>query len=134
MRISKKHVELAVILIGIADAAYLSLEHLLPGILACSSNGLVNCQLVLSSRYAAILGIPLAFMGLAWTLLMFTIVYTGAERNAAAAYLIMGVGALGVAYSFAAQYSLGYICEYCTALDVVIITVILIHLLRNGKG
>jgi uncharacterized membrane protein len=50
-------------LLGLLDAAYLALERIIGGPIACPVGG--GCETVQSSAYAVILGIPVAFIGVA---------------------------------------------------------------------
>lgn len=132
MQINRKFIELGFIVAALVDAIYLSIEHFFHGILSCSASGLINCQLVLTSRFSTIFGIPIAFMALTWSILLFAVVYLGL-KNKAIVYALLTVGALGVIYSITAQWSLGHICEYCTVLDVLIAIIIAIHTLMADK-
>jgi uncharacterized membrane protein len=50
-------------LLGLLDAAYLALERIIGGPIACPVGG--GCETVQSSVYAVLLGIPVAFIGVA---------------------------------------------------------------------
>ncbi len=50
-------------LLGLLDAAYLSIERLTGGALACPIGG--GCEVVQGSTYALLLGVPVAFVGVA---------------------------------------------------------------------
>ena len=54
-----------------AVAAYLTIAHYTtPEVLACSSNGVVNCEAVTTSPQSMFLGMPVALLGLVWCLAM----------------------------------------------------------------
>lgn len=61
-RVSTGHVTalLVIALLGFADAAFLTIEHYRGVIPPCSTAG---CDLVLTSQYASLLGVPTAFFG-----------------------------------------------------------------------
>src|SRR3954470_10046612 len=50
-------------LLGLLDAAYLALERITGGPIACPIGG--GCETVQSSAYALLVGIPVAFIGVA---------------------------------------------------------------------
>ncbi len=58
---------IATTFIGIGDTLYLSYYHLLGIIPKCAIGG---CEIVLSSKYAAFLGVPLAYFGLVFYVYM----------------------------------------------------------------
>jgi uncharacterized membrane protein len=55
-------------LLGLLDAAYLALERVTGGPLACPLGG--GCETVQSSSYAVLLGVPVAFIGVAGYVLL----------------------------------------------------------------
>ncbi len=117
-----KAVAAALLLIGIIDSAYLTAEHFGAAPLVCPSNGLINCATVLGSRYSIVFGIPLAVMGLVWTVVMLLLLTTPKSKIIEAVTPVWYMlGAAGVAYSVVSQYLLGHICIYCTTLDATII-------------
>jgi len=56
---------LAVSAVGFLDATYLTVQHYLKGIPPCTING---CEVVLTSGYATVYGIPIALAGSAYYL------------------------------------------------------------------
>lgn len=130
-KLNLRNVELALLFLGIAVALYLTIEHFIPGVLACSNSGLIDCQKVLTSRFSTILGIPIALMGLVWAALMFLAVYKGIQKTAI--YILAGIGILAVLYSISAQYAIGNICEYCLSLDTIIILTVSIQVIRDRR-
>jgi uncharacterized membrane protein len=53
---------------GVAVSIYLTIAHAHTGALVCSTNGVVNCERVLSSAYGTVLGtaIPTSAAGIVW--------------------------------------------------------------------
>lgn len=50
---------------GVGIAAYLTVAHYTsPTVLACSGNGLINCEQVTTSRQSVLFGVPVALAGL----------------------------------------------------------------------
>ena len=74
-------VTLALSLVGLALATYLTITHFDPRVLACSGHGLVNCGAVTTSPQSAFLGIPVAFLGLAQYVAMATLCSPWAWRS-----------------------------------------------------
>ena len=68
--------------LGLIDAAYLSFEHLTASTtLACSENGIVNCAKVTTSSYSVVFGVPVAFLGLGYFLVMAALCVPAAYRS-----------------------------------------------------
>ncbi|MEM3883848.1 VKOR family protein [Candidatus Micrarchaeum sp.] len=110
--------------VALVDSAYLSVEHFYPGVLACPNTGIIDCATVLTSGYSSVFGVPLALLGLIWSVVL---LFIFAKRNAASEFLApiwYMVGILAVVYSFSAQYLIGKICIYCTTLDISIIVLV----------
>lgn len=110
---------LAIILLGIVDAAYLTFVHYVPAALLCPETGPISCETVLNSSYSEILGIPIAFGGLLWFAFE-ALLFWRKGHNEHFRYVgaLAGVGA--VAYSLAGMHVIGKICIYCSLLDVLI--------------
>ncbi|MDE1870665.1 MAG: vitamin K epoxide reductase family protein [Candidatus Micrarchaeota archaeon] len=117
----RKKIILAVLLIlGIADASYLTVVHFLPRALECPSIGTtVNCEDVLGSVYSTVFGIPLAAIGLVWFVASLIFLLLGYNRIIKNIWMLFGIG--GIIYSATTQSILGKICIYCTTLDVLIL-------------
>ncbi len=134
MQLNKLKYLLSILLIiGIVDEIYESYIYFSPKALVCPDTGIINCGTVLSSQYATIIGIPLAILGLTWVIVALVITLYSKLQKSFVPYLWMAFGALGVIYSITAQYLIGKICIYCTLLDGIIISsiVILYYILRN---
>ncbi|MCL5099512.1 MAG: vitamin K epoxide reductase family protein [Candidatus Marsarchaeota archaeon] len=117
-----KLIALALLLIGLADSSYLTLEHFGSVPLVCPVNRIINCFTVLTSRYSVVFGVPLAVAGLIWAAVMLILLAYSASQVSKTITPIWGfIGAAGVAYSLIAQYLLGNICVYCATLDATII-------------
>jgi uncharacterized membrane protein len=111
--------------LGLLDAAYLTYEHLTASTtLACSDSGIVNCAKVTTSSYSSVVGIPVAFLGLAYFIVMAVLCapalfrsghrQIGLLRIAAAA-----AGVLMVLYLVWAElFALDAICLWCTGVHV----------------
>lgn len=107
-------------ILGIADASYLTVVHFMPKALDCPAIvGVINCEDVLGSAYSTIFGVPLAVIGLVWFVASLLFLLLGYNRIVKNIWMLFGIG--GFVYSITAQVLLGKICIYCTILDVLIL-------------
>lgn len=107
------------LVIGLADAAYLTLVHYTGAKLYCPTSGLIDCEQVVTSSLSVVAGIPISLGGIVFCAVLLAFVLLnkgGVVRNV---WLILGLGA--VLYSVSGQFVLGKICEYCTLLDAIIL-------------
>lgn len=126
------------ILIGLADAAYLSALHYYQADPGCSL--ITGCDAVLSSEYAVIFGIPLAYGGLVYyfTLLMGVLVYYQYETKKAL-QVVFGVNLLGFLFSMWLVYVqavlLQAFCQYClvSALTTTLALIVVSIGLKKGE-
>jgi uncharacterized membrane protein len=58
-------------LVALVVSAYLTIAHFTtPAVLACANSGVVNCARVTTSAQSRVLGIPVAVLGLGWSIAM----------------------------------------------------------------
>lgn len=113
---------------GVLVSAYLTFEHFTASTtLACSDNGVVNCQKVTSSTWSQIAGVPVALAGLAFFLAMMLL--CAPTRWAARTRAIRLIGVLaGTAMVlwliYVELFLVDAICLWCTAVHA--ITVLLL--------
>ncbi len=142
MNFSPKFIALAksiLSLIGIAIAAYLFLTEptgtssnsslfLCPG---QSPRGIINCTAVVTSAYSHIFGLPLSFLALAWFLFLFSLSVLQRKGDKViemlSAYSSIA-SIFAVFYSSLAMFEIGYICIYCSTLDVILLIIFFIGL------
>ncbi len=125
------------VLVGFADAAYLSAMHYYQTDPGCSL--ITGCDAVLNSEYAVMFGVPLAYSGLLYyvTLLFGTVFYyqNGSDRIILGLITINGIGLLFSLYLIYIQaFVLHAFCQYCLLSALVTTTlfiVIVIGYLRN---
>lgn len=108
-------------LLGLLDAGYLSLERLLgdAGAIVCPVGG--GCVTVQSSAYATLLGVPVAFMGLAGYAALFALGLLSLSRDEIAGVsvtdLLLALASVGVLFSLYLSYLqvavIGAICFWC---------------------
>jgi uncharacterized membrane protein len=116
-------------LAAVAIASYLTVTHYSdPASLACPDTGVVNCTLVTTSSWSVVLGVPVAVLGLAWSLAMagLTLPWSWRSRSAGldrARIGLAGIGAVTVVYLvYVELFRVGAICLWCTAIHVLAVS------------
>jgi uncharacterized membrane protein len=116
---------LALSLAAVAVASYLTVTHYTdPTALACPDTGVVNCTLVTTSSWSVILGVPVAVLGLVWSVVMTGLTLPWAWRSGRgrlnqARIVVAGLGAAMVLYLvYVELFRIGAICLWCTAVHV----------------
>jgi uncharacterized membrane protein len=105
----------AIAMAGVGIAAYLTYARFADAAIACTTGG---CQTVQASRYAELLGIPVALLGLA-----------------AYIFVLGTAGVLFGAYLLLVQlFVIEALCQWCVASDFVLSMLALACLLRLGSG
>ena len=110
---------IAVSVLGITVAAYLTYVHYKPEALICTDSG--GCETVQDSSYAVLAGIPVAVLGLAFWIaaLVLTVWNSELARTLTAALSITGLAF--AAYLVILQlFVIDAICIWCMANDVVL--------------
>ena len=118
---------MALCLIGVADAAYLTVLHFTNSLpLVCPTKpGFINCDDVLFSKYSHPFGIPVVVPGLTWAVVMLALCTPWAWRAASpwvhrARLVGSAAGILTVFYLLWAELiKLHHLCEYCTGMHIV---------------
>jgi uncharacterized membrane protein len=123
----------ALSLIGVGLSTYMTIAHFTEAtILACSGTGELSCTAVTTSPQSLVLGIPVALLGLGFFVIMSILtsppVWRRAERWLALTRSVLAVvGMLFVFWLIAAEVLvIGHICLWCTAVHVVMITLLLV--------
>ena len=127
---------LALAVVGVLISAYLTWTHFAGLTPVCTGSG-EGCQTVQSSRYASLLGIPVALLGLvAYGGLVFSVV-VWAEIGIFLGFLISLVGTLFSVYlTYLEIFVIGALCQWCLASAVIMVaalvcaTVAVLPLLR----
>jgi len=132
---------LAAGLAGLGVSIYLTVVHYSTIQLACPANAVVNCEQVLSSRFAVIAGssIPTSAAGIAWfgvsaglAALLLRSPRSGLEK---AQLAWSAVGLLTVLYLVYIEIvQLGAICIWCSAAHALVLLIFLIALPRTKEG
>jgi uncharacterized membrane protein len=121
-------------LAGLGVSGYLTWTHLTNQAIACG--GSQDCDLVQQSAYSAVLGIPVALLGmLAYATLLALMFLRGRLPEALDAYIplaIFGISLIGVLYSayltYLEIYVIYAICRWCVSSAVIIATIFLLSL------
>ena len=110
---------------AVAVSAYLTVAHYTsPDVLACSGSGAIDCAKVTTSAQSRFLGIPVALLGLVWSIAMVALCSPPAWRSAArwvrpARTLAVCIGMAFVLWLvFAELVLVGAICVWCTAMHI----------------
>ncbi len=104
-----------VALLGFADATFLTVEHYNNVIPPCTTNG---CEIVLTSSYAVIAGIPVALGGAVYYFIILTLLFayldTKNEKILRYALAFTVIGFLSSLYFFILQaFVIKAFCQYC---------------------
>lgn len=124
-------------LIGLADAIYLTVEHLSGRSVRCTLSG---CSEVLSSPYASVRGVPLAAIGAIAYFTVFSLATLAAfGYRAAGKLLTFIVGAMFLTtlwLLYLQAFVIGHFCQYCllSALVTTTLTVLVIAAKLTAKA
>ncbi|MCL5423739.1 MAG: hypothetical protein M1385_01485 [Candidatus Marsarchaeota archaeon] len=129
----KSRLLLFVLVIALLDSIYLTSVELNSLPLYCSHTGIINCGGVLSSKYANILGIPLAYYALGWSIVAIILFFLKNKKFETVKNFWYLIAIVAVLYSVSAMAALGEICEYCSLLDVTLIVVFIITIYSLKK-
>jgi uncharacterized membrane protein len=124
---------IAISVAGVAVSIYLTVLHNVGVVPACPVSGPVNCEVVLSSRYAVIAGtaIPTSAAGIAWFAVS-AVLWMRPPGRLQLAW--SAVGLLTVLYLvFIEIVRLGAICIWCTAAHVLVLALLMIALVLSGR-
>ena len=111
-----------------------------PAALACPDTGVVNCTLVTTSSWSVLLGVPVAVLGLAWSLVMVGLTLPWAWRTGSVALdrartAAAALGALAVLYLvYVELFRIGAICLWCTAVHVLAVSLFAVVLASRNAA
>jgi uncharacterized membrane protein len=118
----------ALALAGAAITAYLLYVRHTGTTLACTNGG---CETVQHSRYAELLGIPVAALGLAGYLtILASAVARGELARTVEATVALATLVFGLYLLYVQVHLIGAICEWCVATDVLTTALAALALLR----
>ena len=113
-------------LAGLGVSLFLTVLHYQGVVPGCPTTGPINCDAVLSSRYAVVAGtsIPTSALGIVWFAISAALWIAGRRRA------IYAWSATGVAYVIGLVFIeivlLGAICLWCTAVHVLVLAQFLV--------
>jgi len=125
-------------LVGLADAIYLTVEHLTGQSLRCTI--ISGCSEVLSSRYAQIGSIPLAAIGAAAYFVVFSLAILAAFGHRFARPLLAAIVALMFLMTLWLLYLQAFVihhfCQYCllSAAVTIALTILVLIAFRPRSG
>jgi uncharacterized membrane protein len=104
---------------GVAIAGYLTYARFTHTAVACATGG---CEIVQSSDYAELAGIPVALLGLAAYVFLLSTAFSSADLARVAGAAVAVAGAAFSAYLVYVQIAvIDAICQWCIASDVVMV-------------
>ena len=121
----RSRLALALSLVGLGIATYLTIAHFGHAPLVCSDSGTINCLKVTTSAQSYFLHIPVAILGLgfyvAMTTLNLPVAWRSADRRVHIARLaVLALGMCFALYLVSAELLIiGAICLWCTGVHVV---------------
>ena len=106
-------------LLGLLDAAYLALERITGGPIACPIGG--GCETVQSSAYALLFGIPVAFIGVAGYALLLVVALVSLQTDRLGGIslhaLLLALASIallaGIYFMYLQIAVIGAICFWC---------------------
>jgi len=131
-------VGLVLCLAGLAVSAYLAIEHAdRARALACPESATINCLKVTTSRYSEIAGVPVAYLGVGYFVLVSALASLALWRPARGWSLALSVAATaGVVFVlylvWAEAFGLHAICLWCTAVHVITFVLFAVTLLGEA--
>jgi uncharacterized membrane protein len=118
----------ALALVGAGIAGYLTYVHYAHVQPLCTTGG---CEKVQASRYAELLGIPVALLGLAAYATLFALAWIRGATAALASTLLALIGVGFSGYLLWAQLGpIDAICQWCVAQDVVMAAIAVLCVAR----
>ncbi|MDE1846959.1 MAG: vitamin K epoxide reductase family protein [Candidatus Micrarchaeota archaeon] len=123
--------EAALAAIGLIISAYLTVYHYFGLPLSCPATQVIDCGIVLSSKFATIpFGIPVSVLGVVWCAI-FLYLLTFKDKEYKLYWNV--VGFFSLFYFWFAEYSLGKICLYCTAVHAIVVALLLLVIWQYFK-
>ena len=125
---------LALSVLGLCDAAYLTYEHFTQGLLPCPANSVFDCAKVTTSAESHLLGIPVAVLGLAFfaSMVVVNVPPLWRTRHLWVAWARLGmvsVGLIMVVYLVSAEvFTIKAVCLWCTGVHVITVALFILVL------
>jgi uncharacterized membrane protein len=126
-------------IVGLLDAVYLAYEHGSgSNTLACPDTGHINCAKVTTSTYSELHGMPVAYLGLAFFVLLVVVMSPWAWASSSPLLrwgrivLVAGGLVFALYLVWAELYRLDAICLYCTGVHAVVFLLFVITLFAEA--
>ena len=126
-------------IVGLLDAAYLAYEHGSGShSLACPETGHLNCAKVTTSGYSDFHGLPVAYLGVAFFVVLVLAMSPPAWASSSPSVrwgrvvLVVGGLAFAVYLVWAELYQLDAICLYCTGVHVAVFLLFVVTLFAEA--
>jgi uncharacterized membrane protein len=131
--VSDRLLRLALIVVsvaGIAVSGYLTYIHYQPAALICTTGG--GCETVQHSKYAVLIGIPIAIFGLgAWIVALALTLWNSELARTLTAALALAALAFAAYLVILQLHVIDAVCIWCMANDVILIPIfVVLSLLR----
>jgi uncharacterized membrane protein len=124
--------------IGLAVSAYLTSVHYSDVPLVCNADAVVNCEQVLTSSYAELMGSPWSVGGLVWFGITGAMASVSLLRRPEPAWLQPAQVGWSVVGLMTAVYLVGVevlavdkVCLWCTGLHILILLIFILHVVRE---
>ena len=126
---------IALTVIGIGVAAYLTYIHYAGIKPLCGRNG-GGCEIVQTSVYSKLAGVPVALIGLIGYVMIFASLLapeTESSRFAAVAFTVVGFG-FSAYLTYREIFSIHHICEWCLSSFVIVAAIMCLATWRFLRG
>lgn len=128
----KEKFQMALSIIGLLISIYLTIAHYFDALpIICPTVGVVDCGTVLSSSFATIGGIiPSSALGIVFFAVMIYLLFKKMHEDALY-WNVLGV--IPLFYFWYAEFTLGKICLYCTAIHIIVVVMLASMLLGKKR-
>jgi uncharacterized membrane protein len=126
---------IVVAVIGLGVASYLTYIHYAGIKPLCGRNG-GGCEIVQTSKYSTLVGVPVALIGLlGYVAILGSLLAPESEtsRFATVAFTVVGFG-FSAYLTYREIYSIHHICEYCVSSAVIVTILMLLSVWRFLRG
>jgi len=126
---------IAIALLGVAVAAYLTYIHYAGIKPLCGKNG-GSCEIVQTSEYSKLAGVPVALIGLiGYVAILASLLVPENEtsRLATVAFTVVGFG-FSAYLTYREQFSIHRICEWCVSSAVLVTVLMCLAIWRFLRG
>jgi uncharacterized membrane protein len=126
---------LVLTVLGLALASYLTYIHYAGIKPLCGTNG-GGCEIVQTSQYSKLVGVPVALIGLlGYIAILGSLLVPESEtsRFATVAFTVVGFG-FSAYLTYRELYSIHHICEYCVSSAVIVTILMCLSIWRFLRG